>query len=471
MKRLILFLVAVALATGAHAQTVRPGEWVVRRADDGAIGEKELGELKAYGVHGLEVFARYDRVMGVRTDSRGAELLRQRGFDVEPNYEFRLPPSEFTPAGKADAVPWHLIRIAERAKQGPVTGLLPPTSTAVFIFDTYAYDGNGGQVFGNRLVRGPDFVGGPDTAIDCRLHGTAVASAVHDVNPSALIISIRVASCDKGISWLAEQAASDWLLDTGMKAYGAGPINKSYGGLGYTSNPLTKVDTKLRAAGFIIVAAAGNDDTDAATESPCRYADLCVGASQQDDSRASFSNFGANVDLFAPGQDISFVGPDGNEWSGSGTSASAPLTAGVWTLLHGAFPTLSPSRIRALLVANATKGVLSDVGTASPNRLLYAGNVVEVPETLFFRYFKSQKKFVGQVNLTLNGGATLSGWVDFYKGLRGPNGKCQGVPYARGTLVNGLVTVTKTGWPSAPGNACFATELGLVSDRRVVVLP
>lgn len=483
MRRPVLFLVAALLSASAHAQLVRPGEWVVRRADEGVIQEKDLAAiptkiLDAKGEHGFAVFARYDRVMGIRTDGGGAEILKAQGFSVEPNYQFKLLEtlSSFM-AGNGGEIPWHLRRIAERANSTGTFNLLPATGGVAYVFDTYAYDTEDGEQFGDRLIRGPDFVGGSDVDFSCRFHGTGMADLIHQTNPSARIVTIRVGGCDETVSWLASQAAGDWLADHGAALYGPGPINLSFGASGFTQNPLAKQFARLKLLGFVTVAAAANESRDAATVAPCRYADLCIGASDEGDQRADFSNYGKTLSLFAPGKDMAFTamnldGTGSALWSGDGTSASAPLVVGTWTLLRGAFPALTPSRITSLLVANATAGALADIGSGSPNRLLYAGPVTETIGVNFFRYIKTGKKFSARVQLSLNGGVTQSTWVDFYRGGKGADGKCQGRPYVRAKVDTvGFATAAVTGWSTPPVKGCFITELGLVSERQVTVLP
>ncbi|HEY3569923.1 MAG TPA: S8 family serine peptidase [Thermoanaerobaculia bacterium] len=481
MRRPILFLLAALLSASVHAQLVRPGEWVVRRADEGVIQEKDLAViptkiLDARGEHDFAVFARYERVMGIRTDREGAEFLKGRGFTVEPNYQFKLlgwRPS----ALKEGETPWHLRRIGERANSAGAFNLLPASGGVAYVLDTYAYDTEDGAQFEGRLVRGPDFVGGSDADFACRFHGTAMADLIHQVNPAARIVTVRVGGCDETVSWLAVQGALDWMADHGAALYGTGPVNMSFGGSGFTQNPLAKQLARLKPLGFVMVAAAANESHDAGTVAPCRYSDICVGASDEEDRRVDFSNFGPAVSIFAPGKDVLFTamtldGTGTAVWSGDGTSASTPLAVGVWTLLHGTFPALSPARITALLLANATKGDLGDIGAGSPNLLLYAGSVVEQVGTNFFRYIRSDKKFSARVQLGLNGGVTQSATVAFYRGGKGTDGHCQGKPYAQARVdASGFASVAVTGWSIPPAKGCFQTELGLVSERQVTVLP
>lgn len=481
MKRIIALLAFLAVPAMAHAVSLLPGEWVVRRIDAAVIQEKDLRLIPTKiidgsGEHSFKVFARHNRVIGVRTDEAGAEMLRRQGFSVEPNYTFELL-GTFTPAGKS-LNDWYLQRISQRGAfspsgTGPVSGMLPARDGVVYVLDTYAYDGLGGEQFGDRLVRGPDFTTVPDDPSNpgCRVHGSAMAALVHAVNPSALIVSVRIGRCDNMIDGVAAHAAMDWLSDVAAGRYGPGPINMSWG-LFLDHNPYAKEFVRLAAAGFITATAAGNDGLNASAYAPCAWANLCLGASNKEDRRGSFSNYGKALSFFAPGEDIEFIGPDGNEWSASGTSVSTPLAVGTWSLLRGAFLSLPPSRLTSLLVVNATRGALSDVGEGSPNRLLYAGAVTEQVGQNFFRYFRSAKKFSARVNVVLNGSRTESQRVAFYRGGKGANGRCQGTPYAEAPVgADGFAAVAVSGWANAPARGCFETELGSVFERQVVVLP
>jgi subtilisin family serine protease len=137
------------------------------------------------------------------------------------------------------------------------------------------------------------------------------------------------------------------------------------------------VDVAVRnsiRAGVTYVVAAGNGDVDAGTYSPADVSEaITVGATNQFDSRADFSNYGSTLDLFAPGVGITsaWIGNDLMIATASGTSMAAPHVAGVVALYLQGHRTASPATVRSALVGNSTVGVVSNPGQESPNRLLF----------------------------------------------------------------------------------------------------
>jgi hypothetical protein len=468
MRRIaLLWALVLVMAGAAEAQRALPGEYVVRRADRGVIQEKDLAAVKAYGVHGLEVFAHYPRVLGVRADRRTADLLAAQGLQVEPNYVFQVAADSF--AG------WQDGRVAQRTPWNPSSRPVidPRTSGTIFLLDTFAYDP--ADELGDRLVRGPDFVGTDDRDAICRTHGTwtadLAAGKTLGLTPQVRVVSLRIVTCEYSVSSVATYAALDWLVDEGIRRYGPGSVNMSWGAFDFTRNPYAKEFKALREAGVVLVAAAMNSGEDASTVMPCAWADLCVGSSNVKDSRSSFSDYGPAVHLFAPGEDVTVIGPDGVVSKVSGTSSSTPLVAATLLLLKGRFPQLPFFRLADLLLANSTQGALQgDLGAGSPNRLLFVGPVTETVAAGDVQYSRRKKRLTASVQIALNGQATLSQWIDFYRGARGANGKCKGKRAARGLIdATGAATISVSG--AAANQICLTTELGGVFAQPVEAVP
>jgi len=128
---------------------------------------------------------------------------------------------------------------------------------------------------------------------------------------------------------------------------------------------------------FFIAVAAGNDyGANACSSSPAgAEAAFTVGATANTDQRATFSNVGPCVDIFAPGQNVlgAWVGNPTASNTISGTSMASPHVCGLAALVQGLYDTpTSPADLGQHLITVSTDNVING-GTGSPNRLLYIG--------------------------------------------------------------------------------------------------
>merc|ERR1712048_660703 len=140
-------------------------------------------------------------------------------------------------------------------------------------------------------------------------------------------------------------------------------------------------------AGITVVVAAGNDNDNACRYSPAFVKDaITVGATSSGDARASYSNFGSCVQIYAPGTNIKSLwhavpmfsfGSSSPTKVISGTSMACPHVSGAAALLLGEDASLTPAKVTEKLVAASVKKVISGLTPQCPNKLLSIRDPVE----------------------------------------------------------------------------------------------
>ncbi|MFN8472657.1 MAG: S8 family serine peptidase [Anaerolineae bacterium] len=225
---------------------------------------------------------------------------------------------------------------------------------------------------GKFVSRGRDFVNKDLDATDDNGHGTHVAGiaaaatnngvGIAGVGYNARILPVKVLGANGSGAYSAIANGMTWAADQGAQV-----INLSFGSA-MNSQTLQAAVNYAWGKGAVVVAAAG-DNASSAPYYPAAYSNVMgVGATNQNDARASFSNIGSNVDVAAPG--VSIVSTiRGNQYQAlSGTSMAAANAAGAAALVAAAHPTWSNTKIRAALENTAEKvGVGTGVGHGRVN--------------------------------------------------------------------------------------------------------
>lgn len=229
--------------------------------------------------------------------------------------------------------------------------------------------------FGGRAQSGWDFVDNDSDASDCHGHGTHVAGTAagrqYGIAPEADIYSVRVLNCEnKG--WGSQILKSfDWVIEHAKQRGQPAVINYSISRSTRWSPIDEAVDKLVTQHHISFVHAAANNNTDACTKTPHSEYSITVGASTKDDYRWSDSNWGTCVTLFAPGASIISARNHGGYQRMSGTSMATPHVTGQVARLLEANPEALPSELKQSLIESSTPNALYNVGSGSPNRLLY----------------------------------------------------------------------------------------------------
>ncbi|OEV31048.1 serine protease [Streptomyces nanshensis] len=358
----------------APTGTEIPGSWIVTLKDGtrstGSVAD-ELTPGKGRPAHV------YDDVLnGFSAKMTEAQA---RKLATDPRVALVEQDSKITVSDTQQDATWGIDRIDQRDLPLDSTYTYNTTASGVniYVIDTGVRTSH--SEFGGRASIGTDTVGDGQNGNDCNGHGTHVAGTTagttYGVAKEASVVGVRVLDCNGSGTVSGVVAGVDWVTANAAKPAVA---NMSLGGS--ASDTLDNAVRNSISSGVSYALAAGNGDflgfpQDACTASPARVTEaITVGATDNADARASFSNYGTCVDLFAPGVDVTsaWIDDDSATSTISGTSMASPHTAGVAALYLADHPDASPSEVRDALVNNATNDKVQDPMTGSPNKLLHS---------------------------------------------------------------------------------------------------
>ena len=314
----------------------------------------------------------FPSINGFSTEMSEADA---KALAADPSVEYVAQNGIVSLAATQTNPTWGLDRIDQRNLPGDSSYTYPDSAgegVTAYIIDTGADMDH--PDFGNRMTSGRDTVDNDDDAEDCQGHGTHVAGTVggtlYGVAKNVDLVAVRVLNCSGSGTYDGVIAGIDWVT---ANAQLPAVANMSLGG-GFSQAVNDAVAASI-ASGVTYSLAAGNDyGSNACNGSPgSTEPALTVGATDNTDARASFSNIGPCVDIFAPGVNVTSAWLNGGTNTISGTSMAAPHVAGVAALHLGVYPSATPAEVGDALVGNGTSGVVGNPGTGSPNLLLYMG--------------------------------------------------------------------------------------------------
>jgi subtilisin family serine protease len=407
---------------GASASTA----YIVRTDDDAGLQDL-VGRLASLGVRPSVQWN--NSVFGVLVDLDPASLDVVRHdpavVSVEPDQAMQASGTETSP-------PWGLDRIDQRSQPLDSTYNYAETGTGVtaYVIDTglrLSHHEFTGRVLPGGFVDFGDGTG----ASDCNGHGTHVSGTLggttYGVAKGVSIVPVKVFDCSARGSNSTVISGIEWVIGDHQAGVPA-VANLSLGGPGSPA-----VDAAVQGLiddGVTVVVSAGNDNEPSCNDSPARVAAvITVAASEIDDARASYSNFGSCNDLFAPGTSIlsAWIDSDDAARLETGTSMASPHVAGTVALLLQSYATATPAEIWSMIDADSTRGALT-VPPGDPNKLLYerqdlpltvtrsgsgSGTVTSTPAGIACEPTCSASfPFSSSVTLTVSPapGSTFTGW-------------------------------------------------------------
>lgn len=286
----------------------------------------------------------------------------------EPDFDITMPEANATSGGSGQQVPWSVAAIGGQeswAHSGDGWGTV---DVDLYVLDTGVAQADPSDPNDDfRLTENIDFRPGFSDAKDYDGHGThvagiAAASDDHDrivgVAPGAFVHNLKVLNDNGSTDVSVVIAAVEYITEQKIsRPWKPMVVNLSLGeDIGTTA--YTALDEAIEAsvdAGVVYVVAAGNAGKNAKNFTPAHvHKVITVGSFDMSGRFSSFSNWGARVDLLAPGRNILSLAPGSTGVvEMSGTSMAAAHVSGAVALYLAQHPWATPDQVRNVLIANS----------------------------------------------------------------------------------------------------------------------
>jgi subtilisin family serine protease len=388
---LATLVVAFVPASNANAAQQRSGYVVVLK---GSAGAADAQARRAAGLYGARIGHVYRHALsGYSATLTPAGLAALRG---DPGVAAVVP--DRTLRIQAQSLPTGIDRV-----DGELSSTRSNDGSGAVDVDVAVIDTGVGPNPDVNVVGGTNCVGGSGFADD-NGHGTHVAGTVAakddgnlvvGVAPGARIWAVKVLNSAGsgtisqiicGIDWVTARAAT---IEVANMSLGGQSLFGAFSGCNSSFDPMHPAICRSVAAGVTYAVAAGNSASNANSFVPATYAEVITvsaladfngrpggGAAatcraDQDDTFADFSNFGADVDLIAPGVCITSTSNTGGLATFSGTSMASPHVAGAAALYKSTHPAATPAQVKsALQAAGNLNWSNADDGDATKEKLL-----------------------------------------------------------------------------------------------------
>ncbi|MDH5587150.1 MAG: S8 family serine peptidase, partial [Nitrospirota bacterium] len=350
----IVGIVLVGLPSLGFAQP--PLEWAEGRIlvqPRAGLSEEEFGKIlkRANGKAKAKIGNLNVHIIEVPPQ---AEQAVARALSRNPHVKFAevdalVAPSEFIPNDPVYPSQWHLQTIQASIAWDSTQG----EGVTVAVLDS-GIDSNHPD-FQGQLVAGWNVVSNNSSISDHHGHGTAVAgilgavtnnaTAVAGIAGAAKVMPLKITEQSNLYAYYSDIAeALNWAANQGAKV-----ANISYGPI--NSSTVTTAANYFRSQGGVVLTAGGNNGNNPGlADNPSM---LYVSATDSNDVRPSWSNYGDYIDVAAPGQWLWTTNRGGGTGQWYGTSFSTPVAAGVVALIMSRNPSLSPTEVEAVLQDSA----------------------------------------------------------------------------------------------------------------------